>query len=317
MPVKMKISLPTLLLSVAALLAACTPGSGKPEAEVAVPDAKVAVARVNGEPVYESDVLRRLRAAHGGDIEKVKEDPNRWQMLLDVATQTEVMDELLLQAAVADGMRVSAGEARELLDRTREVTGESAFGEMLEERGASEEAFRDFLVERELIRRYKDKLFGETGVEEDALQEYYEGHAETFEEPDQVRLEVFTFGGREAAEKIHGRWKGGESFDKIAAAYLDEGERVGRRTRWMPIDAVPVELRAKVDGADAGTVLEPVHVAEKFYVVRVIEKKEARSRGFDEVKDEIRGTILDLRRSKALDEWFKAASREAKIEYVR
>jgi len=317
MSVKMKLSLPALLLSVAALLAACTPDSGKPKAEGAVPDAKVVVARVNGEPVYESDVLRRLRAAHGGDVEEEKADPNRWQMLLEVATQTEVMDELLLQTAVAEGMTVSAEEARGLLDRTREVAGESAFSEMLEERGASEEVFRDFLVERELISRYKDKLFGGIGVEGDALQEYYEGHGETFAEPDQVRLEIFTFGGREAAGKIHGRWKGGESFDRIAAAYLDEGERVGRRTRWMPINAVPAELRAKVTGADGGTILEPVHIADKFYVVRVTGKREARTRGFDEVKDEIRETILDLRQSKALDEWYKAASREAKIEYLR
>lgn len=311
-----KLFLPILVLSVVALLAACTQDSGKPKAEGAVPDSKVIVARVNGEPVYESRVLRRIRAAHG-DIEQLKKDPNRWQMLLDVATETEVMDTLLLQTALADGMMVSTEEAQGLLDRSKDVAGDLAFGEMLEARGANEEALRDFLVERELISRYKDKLFGGLAIDEDALRKYYRGHTETFAEPDKVRLEIFTFGVREAAEKIHGLWKSGRSFDSIAEAYKNEAERVGRRTRWMPINAVPAELRSKVAEADAGTILEPAQVSGKFYVVRVVEKMGARNRGFEEVKDEIGKTILNLRESKALDEWYKTASQDAKIEYLR
>lgn len=311
-----KLFLPILVLSVVALLAACTQDSGKPKAEGAVPDSKVIVARVNGEPVYESRVLRRIRAAHG-DIEQLKKDPNRWQMLLDVATETEVMDTLLLQTALADGMMVSTEEAQGLLDRSKDVAGDLAFGEMLEARGANEEALRDFLVERELISRYKDKLFGGLAIDEDALRKYYRGHTETFAEPDKVRLEIFTFGVRETAEKIHGLWKSGRSFDSIAEAYKNEAERVGRRTRWMPINAVPAELRSKVAEADAGTILEPAQVSGKFYVVRVVEKMGARNRGFEEVKDEIGKTILNLRESKALDEWYKTASQDAKIEYLR
>lgn len=314
MTVTRKPSLPIFLLSVAALLGSGIANSAQPEAEEAAPDAKVVVARVNGAPVYQADVLRRLRAVHGGDIETAKPDPNRWQMLLEVATQSEITDKLLLQAAVAEGMTVSDDEAQALLERTSKTMGKRAFEEMSKKRGA---ALQDFLVERELINRYKEKLFSGIGVEKDVLKEYYRGHKEGFAEPAQARLEVFTFGVRETAEKIHARWQGGESFDTISEAYLAEGERVGRRTRWMPIDAVPVELRARVSGADAGTILEPAPIADKFYVVRVIEKQEARRRGFDEVKEEIRETILDLRKSKALDEWYQAASRKAKIEYVR
>jgi parvulin-like peptidyl-prolyl isomerase len=316
MSVKIKFFLSTLILVVVATLVACTPDSEEPEAKKAVPDEKIIVVRVNGEPVYEANVLRRIRAAHGGDIEEVKKDPNRWQMLLDVATETEVMDKLLLQAALADGMAVSAEEARELLTRTKDVAGKLAFSEMLAAREANEEALRDFLVERELINRYKDKLFAGLVVDEDALRNYYEGHAETFADPDKVRLEVFTFGVRETAKKIYARLKSGESFDSIAKAYHDEAEQVGRRTRWMPMNAVPAELRSKVTEAEAGTILEPTQVFDTFYVVRVVEKKAARIRGIEEVKDEIGKTILTIRQNKVLDEWYKAASLEATIEYV-
>ncbi len=316
MSVKIKFLLETLLLVLVVSLVACSSDAEKPEAREAAAEAKIIVAKVNGEPVYRADVLRRIRAAHGGDIEDVKKGPNRWQMLQDVATETEVMDKLLLQAARADGMTVPAKEARELLTRSKEMAGDLAFSEMLAARDADEEAFQDFLVERELIDRYKDKLFAGLVVDEDALRNYYEGHAETFPEPDKVRLEVFTFGVRETAEKIYEQWKGGESFDSIAKAYHDEAEQVGRRTRWMPIDAVPVELQSKVSEAKAGTLLEPAQVLDSFYVVRVVEKRGTRIREFEEVKDGISQTILTLRKNKVLDEWYKVASRGAKIDYV-
>jgi parvulin-like peptidyl-prolyl isomerase len=307
-------SLPIFFLWVAALLWSAIANSAQPQAEGAAPDAQVIVALVNGDPIYQTDVLRRLRAVHGSNTETAKADPNHWQMLLDVATQSAVTDKLLLQAAVAEGMALFTDEAQALLERSRKSMGERAFEEISTKRGAD---LRDFLVERELINRYKKKLFSGIVIGKDVLKEYYRGHKDAFAEPAQVRLEVFTFGVRKTAGTIYKRWQKGESFDTIAEAYLAEGERVGRRTRWMPISAVPVELREKVGETDAGTILEPVQIADKFYVVRVIEQREARRRGFDEVQEEIRATILDLRKSTALDEWYQAASREAKIEYMR
>ena len=315
MSVKIKFFLSAFLLAITAILWACAPDPDNPKADGRVAEEKVFLARVNGEPIYKSDVLRRMRAAYEGDIKELKSDPNRWQMLKDVATESEVMDQLLLQTAVAEGMMVSDEDAQGLLDRTKELAGSQAFAEMLKERGVDEEAFRDFLVKRELILRYKNKLFEIVTVNEDALEEYYEGHKETFVDPPQVRLEILTFGVLKTAEEIHKLWKGGDSFEAISAKYKNEGENVGRRTRWMPVDAIPAELQSKVTEADVGTIVEPEQISNKFYVVRIIDKMESRTRGFEEVKAEIYETILNLRKNKVLDEWYKNAMQGAKIEY--
>ena len=303
-------------LTIVAALVACSPETEKPQVKKPASDVNVVVALVNEKPIYKSEVLRRMRAAYGSDVEKETTDPNRWQMLLDVATESEVMDELLLQTAVAEGMTVSDAEAKSLLDHTKETAGNAAFSDMLKERGASEETFRTFLVEQSLINQYKEKLFDDLTVDDGTLQNYYKGHIETFAEPDQVRLEVFTFGVRETAEQIYARWTGGESFDAIEKAYQEEAESVGRRTRLMPTSAVPKELQSKVTEADTGVILKPVQVLNSFYVVRVVEKRDARIRDFEEVKVEISKEILRLRKDKVLDEWYQSASREAKIEYV-
>lgn len=302
-------------MTVFMLLAACTPDA-EGQKEEPVLDRKIIVARVNGEPVYKSDVVRRARAAYGSDIEGMKADQNRWQMIMDVATETELMDKLLLQSAVAEGLTLSSEQAQKLLERTRAMAGDRAFKEMLWEHGSSEKAFQDFLVKQELISQYKNRLFGETGIDEDTLRDYYEGHRETFVKPAQVRLEVFTFGARETAMQVYSHWKNGENFDTIAGKYLSEGENIARRTRWMPIEAVPAQLQARVANGSAGSILEPAQISGRFYVVRIAEKMAARTQGFEEVKEEITGTILNLRKNKALDEWYKTASQEARIEYV-
>ncbi len=84
----------------------------------------------------------------------------------------------------------------------------------------------------------------------------------------------------------------------------------------MPISAVPDELQSKVTEADTGVILEPVQVLNSFYVVKIVEKREARILDFEEVKAKIRKEIRGLRKNKALDEWYKAASQKAKIEYI-
>jgi parvulin-like peptidyl-prolyl isomerase len=311
-----KRSLLIIMLIVVALLAACSQDAEGQQSENAVRDSAV-VAKVDGKPIYQSDVFRRLKAASGNTIKEIQTDPARYQRLMDVATESELMDKLLLQAAARAGITVSEEEEQILLERTRKMAGASGFNKMLKEQGASEETFRTFLVDRELIGRYKEILLSELIVNDNELKEYYEGHMDAFAEPIQVRLEVFTVGGRETAIKIHSLWQGGESFDTISQKYMSEGEKIGRKTRWMPIDAVPVELQSRIVKAKAGSILDPKQVSGKFYVVRVIEKLEARTREFEKMKDEITKTLLNLRKNKILNEWYIAASQKANIEYVR
>jgi len=315
MSVRIKFFLSIFFLAIVIILWACAPDSDKSKAGDRFAAEKDIVARVNSEPIYKSDVLRRMHAAYGGDIEELKSDQNRWQMLKDVATESEIMDLLLLQTAVTEGMMVSEDDAQGLLERTKELAGPQAFAEMLKERAVDEGAFRDFLMKRELIQRYKNKLFEKIIVNDDALEEYYEGHKETFVNPPQVRLEILTFGVLKTAEEIYKFWKDGNSFEDISSRYQKEGENVGRRTRWMPIDAIPDELQSKVAKADVGTIIEPEQISNKFYVVRIVDKMESRTLRFEEVKAEISETILNLRKNKVIDDWYKNATQGAKIEY--
>lgn len=306
-----------IILLVSILVTACSQESIEQSSEETLPTPAAVVARVNGKPIYKAEVIRRMEAASGDSIKELAKDPGRHQMLMDVATESVVMDELLLQSAISAGMTVADEQITKLVERTKKMAGAGGFSKMLEERGVSEETFQAFLVDRELISQYKESLFRELVIDDRAIKDYYEGHLENFNEPSQVRLEVFTLGGRETADKIHSLWKGGKSYETISKMYKSEGENIGRRTRWMPLDAVPAGLQGKVGRAETGSILDPVQVSGKFYVVRLLEKQEPRAREFDKVRDEITQTLLNLRKNKTLSEWFMAASRTADIEYVR
>jgi peptidyl-prolyl cis-trans isomerase C/foldase protein PrsA len=223
-----------------------------------------------------------------------------------------------LRAARAEAMEVSDEKVDAAFARTRAMMGEEAFRDMLDERGVSQEGFRKFLRERERVEQYKQKLYATIEVDEETLREYFEGHSDAFVEPESARLEAFSVASEEQAQEIHRRWSGGEGFDALSEEFSERaGKKMGRRTRWMPLDAVPIELRQRVEKARAGDLLDPVFSSEQYYVAKVIERRGARVKDFEEAKEQVREVIQARREQKILSDWYERAIENAPIEYVR
>ena len=179
----------TVFLLIAILVLFLSTGCPRSDKGLDVNSKKVLVT-VNGEPIREGDVNRRILAAHG-KIDKKTLPPNRLQMMREAATETEIIDRLILQAAAAEGMTVPDSEIDAALERTREMTGERNFKKMLKERRVSEKEFRNFLRNRQIIDQYKDTLFSTVTLDAQQVRNYYTGHKKHFTAPDLVRLELF------------------------------------------------------------------------------------------------------------------------------
>jgi len=105
------------------------------------------LARVNGDPITEVAVLRRIQSMRG-NITKEDVDHGTWQRLTESAVESEMLDLLLLQAAKKEGYTVSPKTVDRDLARTREMLGEKAYQAMLEKRGVDEDQFRRYLADR-------------------------------------------------------------------------------------------------------------------------------------------------------------------------
>jgi parvulin-like peptidyl-prolyl isomerase len=274
------------------------------------------LAKLNGEPITEQAVLRRLQAVHG-DVEPYRQDANRWQRMLEAGIEAELRDRLLLQAAVSEKLKVSEQEVQEARERSRRLLGEDRFRAMLDGRGATETDYDVFLRERLLIEKYKAKLFKDITVDEETLRTYYGGHQELFTRPRRAQLETALVQNPEAAQELLKALKTGGDGGPLLGQHDDKGGAAENARRgWVAVDDLPPELRTPLESAKAGDVLEPAEEAGQTRIIRVLAIEEARPLSFEEAREELQATLLRRRQESLLDDWYAQASKNAAIEYL-
>ena len=238
--------------------------------------------------------------------------------MVEAATETEIIDRLILQAAAAEGMTIPDSETDAALERTREMTGTKNFKKMLKERRVSEKEFRTFLQNRQIIDQYKDRLFSTISLDPKKVRTYYTGHKKHFTAPDLVRLELFSVQEQETAEEIFKKWKAGASFEGLVQAYVsDKDKSAGRRLRWMPYDSIPPELRKHVLEGKTGNILGPLQGPDGIYVIKILEKRKAGLLPYDEVKGVIEANLRQKEENKILEAWYEEQKTKADIQYKR
>ena len=136
-------------------------------------------------------------------------DPQRWNRLVEGALDGEILDRLVLQAAKEEGMTVSIDDLETAYAKSKKMLGDERFIEMLKDQQTSEDAYRSFLEQRILIDRYKDKILKDFEMPEDVIEEYYDGHGESFMSEEKVKLEVLVVDSAEKADEAYEKFKEG------------------------------------------------------------------------------------------------------------
>jgi parvulin-like peptidyl-prolyl isomerase len=268
--------------------------------------------RVNGDPITEEAVLRRIQLVHGG-VTRDGVNPGTWQRLSEAAVESEMLDLLLLQAAEKAGYTVSSEVLDRGLARTREMLGEEGYRTMLEKRGVNEEQFRHFLAERQLISRYRENLFKQVELSEEDLEAYYAGHPQRFALPERYRLYIMVFPDPEKAKSARSRLKEGKSFATLAEEHVAEGGKTSL-TRPMPAEAIPEGMRDAVTAAPVGDVVQ-YDGPDGSNLIKVLEKIDGRERSFDEAKTDIRKHLRALHEQRLLNDWYEDQIEAATIEH--
>jgi parvulin-like peptidyl-prolyl isomerase len=270
---------------------------------------------VNGVPITSEEVERRKRALFGV-VDISQADPTMVSRMTEEATDAEIMDLLLLQAARGVGIATDQSQIDVEVKRTREMMGDENFLKMLKDRGVKDEGFRDFVSDRLLIRTFREQLIENVTVEETVLEEYFEGHRDRFQNPDGVRLHIMVVDDEAMAASMYEKMVAGESFPTIADSYRESGGKVSR-TRWMPYDVLPDGIRQLVLANTADEIIRHQDESGKVYLIKILEKREAAFMEFDEAGEMVRSVLLQNRRQRVLDNWYEKQIKTATIEYVK
>ncbi len=213
---------------------------------------------------------------------------------------------LQLQIAKRRGIKVTDEEVKDAVVRLRRL------GENPNENDPKDMAqIKDQLTSLRLINQ---QIRSSLLVSDAEVLRFYQQHQDRFLLPPEVRISqiLIALGRsellavREKAQEVHARLKKGERFEELAARYSDgpEGRRGGSLGYIRPGDMLP-QIQKAIEEAPPGLVTEPIASPIGMHIIRVDDRKPPQFRPFEEVKEDVRNLVFQLKSEEAYVEWIK------------
>ncbi|MCX8072370.1 MAG: peptidylprolyl isomerase [Candidatus Binatia bacterium] len=308
---EMKVFQGRSMIAVAVVAMCCSPLARLAAAPLA-PD-QVAV-RINGKPILAADVYRLASEIAKNAQVSVEA---AWSDALEQAMTTE----LLVQAAVAAGIRVTNKEVETELQQARAAGPGHPMNEWLSQTDpvlARKELQRSLLIEKFLDQRIKVRI---TPAQ---VEEYYREHGERFDRPPMVRASHILIriqgndreAARRKAEEILARAREGEDFGELAKQYSQDAytARKGGDLDFFPERPTPVAQAAFQ--LELGQISDVVESPYGFHIIKVTDRRPAGRAPLHEVADEIRSMLEDDQREEAEEALIEDLRAKAKVEVL-
>lgn len=297
----------TLLLAVI-LLAALVTGCG---GQVA--------ATVNGKKIYMKEIeeqLEDLRKRHGQqmqeeDWEKMKERFKK--SILDFLIEKE----LTLSEAEKMGIKVTDKEIDERIDQMRKMfPSKKEFEEALKQQGTTLEELKKQTKEQIIIDKVTQKLSKGQKITDKEVKKYYDEKKDQFKESEQVKVRQVVLTDKKTANEVLSKLDDGEDFAKLAKKYSEDGatKNNGGEVGWKTKDSWTPELAEAAFKLSAGETSKVIEVQKMYYIIKVDEKKPETQKTFDEVKEQIKQTILSQKQNDKYKQWVNDLKKKADIK---
>lgn len=285
-------------------------GGGPVKNGVAAPRA---VALVNGEPIA-ADALQRELAqsrASGGEGE-ARTDVLR-QRVLD-----EMIDRaLLLQQARARSIVVGQDQVERAFLRIRSEYPGTHFDDLLAQERLSQSELKARLKDQLTIEKlFHEEVFPPLVVSDAEVERWYADHAADYQEPERVHVQQIVVATKEEAQQIRDRVRRDPSkFAELAkkSSIAPEGKNggdlgfIGRGAGFPEVFDVCFQLPLQA-------VSEVTPSPYGFHLFRVVERRAASRRSFDQVKVAIGDKLLREKRARAQQEYLDALRKQAHIQ---
>jgi parvulin-like peptidyl-prolyl isomerase len=223
---------------------------------------------------------------------------------------------LQVQIAKRRGIKVTEEEVKDAIVRLRRL------GETPDENDPKELAMiRDQLTALHLINQQVRSSLLVSDVE---ILRFYQQHRDRFMLPPEVRISQIMIAldpgsellaVREKAQEVYALVKKGERFEELAAKYSDgpEGRRGGNLGYIRQGDMLP-QIQKAIEQAPLGSVTEPIASSIGMHIIRVDDRKPSDFRPFEEVKEDVRNLVFQLKSEEAYIVWIKEQKDKNYIE---
>lgn len=287
-------------------------------------------ALVNGTPIPMEELDRAVNLAvqrsqkTGKPIDKAQIDKLKNDIL-----DRLIGAELLYQAAVQEGIKISEKEQNDKFDQWKKgFPSEDAFKSSLKQWNIDEATMRKDLEKAMTIEEFIKKKFADKiAVPESEVKEYYDSHPEFFKQPEQVKASHILIKVEPDAKEedkaaalkkikdVQGKLKEGAKFDALAKEYSegpskDKGGDLGYFRRGQMVK--PFEEKAFA--LKPGEVSDIVETQFGYHLIEVVDVKPASVVPFSEVKDRIQKFLQQQKTQTEMFAFIAELRKAAKVE---
>jgi len=236
---------------------------------------------------------------------------------------------LILQAAREAKVTVDPKEVAASIEQQRQqMGGAEAFAKALTQAGLSEEDVARREHDRMMVQKYvESELLSKTGVSEQEVRAYYDGHSEEFKHDQQVKLRMILIqlpqgsdqaqqdAAKARAEQARKRVLAGEDFAKVAAEASDHPNKANGGTLggWVR-EAALSEFESALKATKPGEVTEVLKSQYGFFVFKVEDRRPPGMMSYDEVKDTLKTFVRNRKVDDSIQLLVAARRPQAKIE---
>ncbi len=266
------------------------------------------VALVKTESISDLDFQRELERARALGDEGVPTDALRRRVIENMIDQA-----LLLQEAKARAVIVGQDQVeRSFLELRSQYPG-APFEDLLARERLSIAGLKTRIRDQLTIEKlFAENVFAQVAVPDEEVQRYYAEHSAEFEQPEQVHAFQVVVKTEEEAKAIREELRRNpQSFEAVAERSSIAPERAKRgdlgyfRRDWMP-DVFAVCFRLGLN-----TVSDVIPSPFGFHIFKVVDRKPAGRRSFDQARVGIRQRLLVERRAAAQTEFLGNLKKQA------
>ncbi|MCU9614476.1 peptidylprolyl isomerase [Caldibacillus lycopersici] len=256
------------------------------------------VAKVNGEKISEEDLNEALVTQYGSEV-------------LDSLIVTKITD----MEIEKEGIEVTQAEIDEEMQNYYDYYGgEEGFKSVLEESGADLDRFKQDVEQYIALNKILEKRIEITDEE---IAAYFEENQASFAQAEQVEASHILVEDEATANEVLEKLTAGEDFAELAKTYSldtttsEAGGELGYFSKGTMGDAFDEAAFA----LDIDAISDPVETDDGFEIIKVTDKKAAKDAELnDEVKEEIRSTLLNSKISEEYNTWLDEKYDEYEIE---
>ena len=277
-----------------------------------------AVAKVNDQVITQEEFNKQYAAVRnsfvidqaGGDLKVLKEKlPNLGNItveeyLKDMTLENMIKQEILNEDAAKEGVKVTDEQVEAQLKKDMESAGgEEQFKAELKKQGLNIDFYKSYLKNKMIAAEYYEKVLKKITPTDEEVKKYYEDHKDDYFNAKASHILVPT---EKEAKEINKELDKGADFAKLAKekstdpTAKENGGNLGEFNNTTMVK----EFTDAIKDMTPGEISKPVKTDYGYHIIKLDEKT---PRKFDDVKDEIKSTLLMDKEKEYQDKLEKAA----------